>query len=683
MRPLGYLLLAWALLSVPAPAQKRPFDVDAMLQLARISDFHLSPDGRHVAFTVQRIDVEANTKPRQIWIVPLDGGNPRQLTFDGSANYRPRFSPDGKQLAFISNRSGSAQVWTMNVEGGEARQVTRLATEADGVLWTGDGSHLVFTSEVFPDCPDDACNQRRLEAEKNSKVKARIYTTLLYRHWDQWRDARRKHLLVVPAAGGAAKDLTPGAYDAPPFSLGGPDDYAVAPDGMELCFAMNVDAEPATSTNSDLYVVPIAGGEIRKITDNPAADSSPVYSPDGRYIAYRAQTKPGFESDRFRLMLLDRSTGRSTALTEGFARSVSGITWAPDSKRLFFTAEDRGRQAVHMIAVTGGGTRPVVSGSSHVDDPQLTADGKVMVYLENSGSRPAEIYKAASGGGAPVALTRLNDALLAGYQLTPLEEFWVEGAERTQVHSFLVKPPAFNPAEKHPVLFLIHGGPQGAWGESWSYRWNPQVFAAAGFVVVLPNPRGSTGYGQKFTDEVSGDWGGKVYEDIMAVVNHVEKLPYVDASRMAAAGGSFGGYMVNWMLGHTNRFKALVSHAGVYDLRSMGGETEELWFTRWEFGGMPWETPEVYERWSPSNFVREFKTPTLVIHGELDFRVPYGQGLQLFTALQMQKVPSKLLLFPDEGHWILKPQNTVLWYRTFLDWVTEWTRKKTGADAAR
>jgi dipeptidyl aminopeptidase/acylaminoacyl peptidase len=298
-----------------------------------------------------------------------------------------------------------------------------------------------------------------------------------------------------------------------------------------------------------------------------------------------------------------------------------------------------------------------------------------MIYTEHSGSKPAEIYKAPSSGGMAQPLAKLNDKLLAEHTLTPLEEFWVKGAEETNVHSFVVKPPGFQENRKYPVLFLIHGGPQGAWSESWSYRWNPQVFAAAGFLVVMPNPRGSTGYGQKFIDEINSDWGGRVYDDIMAVVDHTITLPYADATRMAAAGGSYGGYMVNWMLGHTQRFKALVSHAGVFDLRSMAGETEELWFPMWEFRGMPWDNREVYERWSPSYYVNEFKTPTLVIHGDLDYRVPVGQGLQLFTALQMKKAPSKLLLFPDEGHWILKPQNSILWYNSFLDWVSEWTRK--------
>jgi dipeptidyl aminopeptidase/acylaminoacyl peptidase len=328
-----------------------------------------------------------------------------------------------------------------------------------------------------------------------------------------------------------------------------------------------------------------------------------------------------------------------------------------------------------MVPVQGGAARSVIAGSSHVDDVQFTPDGKTMIYSENTGTRPSEIFRASSAGGAPVALAKLNTDVLAQYKLAPLEEFTVEGAEEARVHGFIVKPPEFNPKKKYPVLFLIHGGPQGAWGESWTYRWNAQVFAAAGYLVVMPNPRGSTGYGQKFTDEINADWGGKAFQDIMAVVDHVAKLPYADPGRMAAAGGSYGGYMVNWMLGHTDRFRAFISHAGVFDLRSMAGETEELWFPLWEFRGMPWDNPDLYAQWSPSYFVSNFKTPTLVIHGELDYRVPVGQGMQLFTALQMQKVPSKMVLFPDEGHWIMKPQNSVLWYSTFLDWISEWTKK--------
>jgi dipeptidyl aminopeptidase/acylaminoacyl peptidase len=670
------MLFVLVLLTVAAPAfAQKSFDVDALLKLSRVSDPQVSPDGRTIAFTVQTVDVAANKKFSNIYTIPVGGGSPARITSSGDTNERPRWSPDSHQIAFISDRSGTSQIWMMDADGANPRQVTSLATGAGGVLYSPDGKNLVFTSEVFPECgADNACNTQRLDAEKNSKVNARIYTTLLYRHWTQWQGARRSHLLVTPVSGGEAKDITPGNRDVPPFSLGGPDDYAISPDGAEVVYAAISDDVPAISTNSDLYVVPISGGEPAKITLNPGADNSPAYSPDGKYLAWRTQLRPGYESDRWRLVTLERATGKLTSLTEGTDRWVTGFTWSPDSARLFFTLEDRGRQGVQMVPVTGGGARTIVSGSSTIDDIDLTPDGKTLVYLGQSGSRPNEIYSAQSGG-AERQLTHFNDALLSEYQLPKLEEFSVEAPDQARVSSFLLKPPGFRADRRYPVLFLIHGGPQSAWGESWTYRWNAQVFAGAGFVVVMPNPRGSTGYGQKFIDDINADWGGRPYNDIMAVVDNVASQPWADPDKMAAAGGSYGGYMVNWILGHTQRFKALVSHAGVYDLASEFGETEELWFPLWEFGGAPWENPEVYTMFSPSSYVKEFRTPTLVIHGERDFRVPFGQGLQLYTALQMRKVPSKLLLYPDEGHWIGKPQNSVLWYKTFIEWVTEWVNK--------
>jgi dipeptidyl aminopeptidase/acylaminoacyl peptidase len=672
-----HIRTAWALLPVlltsAAFAQTLPFDANAMMQLARISDPQLSPDGRWLAFGTQTIDTEKNTKPKQIYVVAMDGGVPLKIA---DAAERPRWSPDSKTIAFVSDRGGSSQIWIMDSDGQNPKQITNLSTEAAGVLFAPDGKNLVFTSEVFPECgADENCNKLKLDAEKDNKVKARTINTLLYRRWMTWQGARRSHLLVIPVAGGAAKDLTPGNHDVPPFSLGGPEDYTIAPDGTEVCFATNADDLAAVSTNSDLYVVPTAGGEIKKITVNPAADSSPRYSPDGKYLAFRSQFRAGYESDRWRLMLLERATGKVTNLTESLDRWVESFIWSPDSSRLFFNVEDRGRRYIQFIPITGGGVRIALSGDSSLDDMQLTPDGKTMVYTRQSGSSPVEIFRAASGGGTETALTHLNDAVLASHQLTPFEEFWVDGAENAKVQSFLVKPPGFQANRKYPALILIHGGPQGAWGENWTYRWNAQVFAAAGYVVVMPNPRGSTGYGQKFVDEINGDWGGRVYDDVMAVTDHVARLPYVDANRMAAAGGSYGGYMVDWILGHSQRFKALISHAGVYDLRSEAGETEELWFPIWEFGGMPWDNPEMYARWSPSLFVKEFRTPTLVIHGELDFRVPFGQGLQLFTALQLRKVPSRLIVFPDEGHWISKPQNSLFWYKNFIEWIDTWTKK--------
>ncbi len=437
---------------------------------------------------------------------------------------------------------------------------------------------------------------------------------------------------------------------------------------------MNTDEQPASSTNADLFVVPVGGGESRRITANPAADSSPQYSPDGKYLAWRAQQRPGYESDRWRLLVMERSSGTVTVLTDLLDRWVNSFTFSPDSRSIFFTAMDRGRQSIRVIPVAGGAVQVAVSGDNTLDDMQLTRDGKTMVFTRQSGSEPVEIMRAGSRGGAPFPLTHFNDDLLRAHPTQPLEEISTKGSEDAPVQSFIVKPPGFNPAQKYPIVMLIHGGPEGEWGQSWSYRWNEQVFASAGYVVVMPNPRGSVGFGQKFIDDVNGDWGGRAYQDIMAVADAVEALPYVDKDRLAAAGASYGGYMIDWILGHTDRFKCLVSHAGVFDLTSEAEGTEELWFPNWEFGGMPWQNPENYAKWSPDNFVKEFKTPTLVVHGELDFRIPYTQSLALFTALQLQKVPSRLLVFPDEGHWVLHPQNSLLWYQTVLDWLSTYDK---------
>jgi len=664
--------LALALAPCCLLAQKRPFDTDAMLRIQRIGDPQLSPDGRTVAFSVSTPDLPNNKGAHSIWTVPLAGGGPRKLADMAD---RPRWSPDGRRIFYTGTSTGSSQIWSMNTDGSGVSQITRLSTEASGEIVSPDGKFLLVTSDVYPECgADDACNAKNLEADKNSKVQARVIKTLLYRHWTSWQGKTRSHVLSVSLDDGKVADLSPGDKVVPPFSLGGPDDYAISPDGHEVCFSMNSDPVPAVSTNNDLYVVPITGGTPQRITSNPGADNSPLYSPDGKYIAYRSQLRAGYESDKWRLAVVDRSTGKLTLPLDAVDRSVESFIWSPDSKRIFFGAVDRGHQAIQFVGIEGGGVTTAISGASTLDDMQFSPDGKTIVFTQQSGSAPVELYKATSAGGAAVALTHLNDSLLSQYQLTALEDFWVAGADNAQIQSFVVKPPGFSSGQKYPVLMLIHGGPEGEWGESWTYRWNAQVFAAAGYVVVMPNPHGSIGYGQKFTEDVVQDWGGKPFDDIMAVTDYVAKLPYVDADRMAAAGGSYGGYMIDWMLGHTTRFKCFVTHAGVYDLRSEAESTEELWFPIWEFGGMPWDNPEVYDKWTPSKFTNEFRTPTLVIHGELDYRIPYTQGLQLYTALQLHKVPSQLLIFPDEGHWVLKPQNSALWYKTFLDWVDRWVK---------
>ncbi|MGO9271500.1 MAG: prolyl oligopeptidase family serine peptidase [Terriglobia bacterium] len=675
MKLLFLFAFAFAL-AAQAASGKRPISFEDLMKVQRLSEPQVSPDGRWIAYVNTVVDLEANKKTGHIWLAPAAGGAPRQLTYGDGSDNRPRWSPDGKELAFISTRGGKSQIWILPMDGGEARQLTRVSTEAGGVTWAAKGDTLLFTSQVYPDCADDECNQKRLEEAEKSKVKAQLIEALLFRHWTEWREGKYTHLFAVPAKGGTPRDLTPGAFDSPTFFLGAPDGYDISPDGTQVCFTSNrtmPESARAWTTNNDLYLVPAAGGEPKNITaDNPGSDAAPQYSPNGRYIAYTSQARNGYESDLFRLRVYDRDTRKISDLTSGFDQWVGGFAWAPDSNTIYFVAPERGRQPIFKTSISNRKVEKVLDGM--FDELSVTPDGKRLVFSRTGINLPSEVYTASASGGDLAAVTHVNDALLAELDLQPVQFVTTPGALGAEIQSLMVLPPGFDPNKKYPAIFLVHGGPQSAWDDAWSYRWNAQMFASHGYVVMMTNFHGSTGYGQKFVEEISGDWGGAPYDDLMKATDYLESLPYVDKDRIGAAGASFGGYMINWIAGHTTRFKVLVSHDGVYDGRSMYGETEEVWFDEWEHQGPPWETRETYEKWSASNFVQYIRTPMLLVEGAKDFRVPEGQAFQLFTALQRRNIPSKLLYFPDEGHWVLKPQNSRLWYKTVLGWLDSYLK---------
>ena len=756
MRRLLPLCLAFVAFGFSAAAQsKHPFTFEDMMKLKRVGDPQVSPDGKWVIFSVVDVDLAANAKTPHIWIVRL-GTNASSAPAEQSSAVRsaerilipdqdgdrPRWSPDGKRFAFLSAKGGKSQVWVANFDSTAGAvngifAITFVATEAGGEVWSPDGKHILFTSDVYPECDGTAreaaiCNANRLEAAEKAKVKALFFDHLLYRHWNAYKEGKRTHIFItdvpetdrgyiISTSTPAPRDLTPGDYDAPVFSLGGQDDYAFSPDGKEICYASNHDKNPAASTNNDLWIVPVNVGadassaprseatraaanadwvkmvlsQTKNITaDNPASDTSPLYSPDERYIAYRAQQRPGYESDRFGLMLYDRKTGEKKNLTEDFDHWVGTYTWSRDSKTIFFAAEHERHSLIYTVATTGDPLRRSLVGGFN-DDLAVLPDGKTLLFTRMSLKAPIEIYGAdASAVGCPArtgnvdkgkencslskdwAVTHVNDKLLSQISMSDGEAFSFTGSHGDSVEGTIVKPPDFDASKKYPVKFLIHGGPQGAWGDDWSYRWNPELFAANGYVVIMINFHGSTGYGQKFIDAINGDWGGAPFEDLMKGLDYAEQTyPFIDKTRECALGASYGGYMANWILGHTDRFKCIVSHDGMFNAESAWGSTEELWFNNWEFKGTPYDHREMYQNWSPHQYAKNFKTPTLVIHGQRDYRLDVSEGFQLFTTLQMEGIPSKMLYFPDEGHWVLKPQNSQLWYKTVNDWVDQWIGK--------
>jgi dipeptidyl aminopeptidase/acylaminoacyl peptidase len=756
-----------------------------MMQMKRLGETAVSPDGKWLAYSVTTVNLDQNTKTAELWLQKIEGGDPIQLAVAKPNDSGLQFAPDGKRILFLSSRSGSQQIWLASFDSATGAtgnpydaapvddpfQLTHNTVEPDNARWSPDGKFIIFTAAVYPDCPPfteadasggsqpDKCNAERDKALADSKVKAQIFTHLLYRHWNHFTGDKRSHLFYVTVENPSPRtllwrDLTPNdprdvppEYPTEPLGCG----CAISPDSKELAFTENVDPEPAISTNADIFTLDLTNPAAKpvKISTSPGGDFSPAYSPDGKYLAWRSQARAGYESDKFRLALFDRQKHTleyplSSAVVfepgpkpANFDRWVDEFSWRDDSKLIYFTSGYDGEAPIQSISLdplprdaelalhedaVDQRAAPLADGDRHPVHRQLDRYGKmrgewsgIHGVMVNGGFRllgtlmrvdmpsevvlgdpleindsartaivtfgtPGSVQETTKATYEPTLVTHLNDALLAQLELPEMESFWFEAVDKTKVQGFIIRPPGFDPAKEYPVKFLIHGGPQGAWGDMWSYRWNAELFAANGYVVVMINPRGSTGYGQAFVDGVNGDWGGKPFTDLMTGLDYAEQhYPFIDKTRECALGASYGGYMANWILGHTNRFKCIVSHDGMFNAESAFGTTEEDWFNQWEFKGNPWDyygkpdSENPFRKWSPSLSAKNFKTPTLVIHSQLDYRLDVSEGFQLFDTLQLLKVPSKMLYFPDEGHWILKPQNSRLWYKTVNDWVDKWT----------
>ena len=711
-----------------SPSAKRPMTFEDMMQMKRLGDTAVSPDGKWLAYSVTTVDLEKNTKTAELWLQAIGGASdqsaaPFKLGVGQPGDSGMQFAPDGHSVLFVSGRENGQQIWIADFDAatgasGNARKLTAIATGADNAKWSPDSKSIVFTSAVYPDCPaistadfatGNQCNAGRDKAAAASPVKAQIWTHLLYRHWDHYTGEKRSHLFLVSVGTEAMRDLNPGdVHDVPPFSLEGSGcgcDFS--PDGKELAFTENPDPVPAISTSVSVFTLDLTNPAAKpvKVSTSAGGNFDPAYSPDGKWLAWRSQARAGYESDKFRLVLLERVSKSASQrvswptvrdLLPNFDNWVDEFAWAPDSRRLFLASEQKGETPVLIADIEGHSNW--VSSSGELSDLHPLANGKSILASKMAVDAPAEVVKIAyswdyaeergydivtnNTNVETTPLTNLNDALLAQLDLPKMESFWFTAADKTKLEGFLIRPPGFDATKKYPVKFLIHGGPQGNWGDDWSYRWNPELFAANGYVVIMINMRGSTGYGQAIVDGVNGDWGGKPFTDLMEGLDYAEQhYPFIDKDRECALGASYGGYMANWVLGHTNRFKCIVSHDGMFDAESAFGTTEEDWFNIWEFKGHPWDyygKPDAenpYRKWSPSLYAKNFKTPTLVVHGQLDYRLDVSEGFQLFDTLQMLGVPSKMLYFPDEGHWVLKPQNSQLWWKTVNDWVDEWTGK--------
>ncbi len=707
-RPLALTLAALALILAAVGAAA--FDVQDFLSLRRLSQPEVSPDGKFVTYTLRTDDLKANQGRTSIWLLEAAkrGSAPRRLTGDATHDSSATWSRDGQFIYFLSSRGGSAQVWRIAATAApatptatptasptaspttaagddsaaiEALQITHLPLDVGSFRIAPTADRLLVSMEVYRDCDDLACTKQRLEVAEKSTATGVLYDRLFVRHWDTWSDGRRSQLyaLALDAQGiatGTPVNLTAGVDgDVPSKPFGGREDYAFSPDGKQVVFSVRIaGATEPWSTNFDLYAVPSGGGAARDLTaDNPAWDAQPAFSPDGGTLAYLATDRPGFEADRFHLVLLNLASGAKRPLTQNWDRSITSFAWSRDGKTLFATAEHLGQQPLWAIDVASGRSS-AITGAGTVEE--FSVGPQKILYAASNLANPADLYAVGFGGGKTQQLTKVNQAVLAERTLGSYEQFSFAGWNQETVYGYVVKPPDLKAGQQAPVALVVHGGPQGSLANLWHWRWNAEVLAGAGYGVVLIDFHGSTGYGQAFTDSISGDWGGKPLEDLKAgLAEAIKQYPWLDGEHACALGGSYGGYMMNWIAGEwPDRFKCLVTHDGIFDNRSMYYSTEELWFPEWEMGGPEFANPAGYSKFNPVDHVKSWRTPTLVIHGQLDYRVPYTQGLAVFTALQRRGIPSELLYFPDENHWVLKPADRLQWYQTVIAWMNRWTK---------
>ena len=672
------LLLATSLMLFAQNNSKRAMIFDDVMACKRLGGLDVSPNGKKMVFTLTTVNEETNKSHTEIFISNIDGKKLKQLTKNEKSSRSPKWSPNGDKLAFIL----SNQIWIFDKNLKNAKQYTNHYSGVGSFEWAPNGKLIAFESRVYADCETQDEMKIRDDEKENSKVKARVYEDLLFRHWNEWWDKKRTHLFILNLENKEINDVTPGDYDAQPISLGS--GYTFSPNSEELYFTSNHDEVIATSTNNDIWKVSINGGEQELVTKAcelrqfKGNDASPQFSPNGKYLSFLSMDEAGYEADKVDFILKDMKSGKMVNVTKNLEYSISSFKWMPDNKNVLCRIDHTGRMKFFLMNIRTGKTKPVIENGSN-SSINITSKGRKIVYMHQNFTRPYEIYSADIKSGKAKKLTSFNDDVFTDVEMNVGEDFWFVGAEGTKVHGFLIKPPHFDEDKKYPTVFMVHGGPQGAWHDGWHYRWNTEMWAAQGYVMIMINPRGSTGYGQKFTEEISGDWGGKVFTDLVNGQKHVlETYNFIDKENIAAAGASYGGYMMNWMEGHMDAFKypfkTLINHDGSFNLYSMYLTTEELWFPEKEFGGEFWNNEEDYQKFSPHNFINNFKTPMLLIHGEQDFRLDFAESLMPFTALRKKGIDAKLVLFPDEDHWVQKPQNSRFWHKTIFEWLEDYLK---------